>query len=272
MKLYISKLLSTILPIVGVLCILVFACTGDILYGWILFVVLSLLSGLINTIFFRCPHCHKSIPANSTVNQKYCPLCGEDLGMKPFKVSYYGKCKVRKDGTMKVYTLVAPMVFVVSLFILFLIVVAVFGMESITKGMGRIALAFSVLVSLVLAFFCRVVVSSVAKLDDSAIYYSKLPFKWRRYELEEIRQYAEKVTPFYHVTKGYVFATSKGLVAIPMASYAGGQEFFTAFTQKIGQPMPDVKPEFVMSRKSEEFKEDADRYAKAQEQYKEIAG
>jgi hypothetical protein len=74
------------------------------------------------------------------------------------------------------------------------------------------------------------------------------------------------------VTKGYVFATSKGLVAIPMASYAGGQEFFTAFTQKISQPMPDVKPEFVMSRKSEEFKEDADRYAKAQEQYKEIAG
>ena len=71
MKLYISKLLSTILPVVGVLCIFGFAFAGNIALGWVLFVVLALISGLINTIFFRCPHCGKAIPANSTVNQKY---------------------------------------------------------------------------------------------------------------------------------------------------------------------------------------------------------
>ena len=56
MKLYISKLLSTALPIVGVLCIFGFAFAGNISMGWILFVVLALISGIINTIFFRCPH------------------------------------------------------------------------------------------------------------------------------------------------------------------------------------------------------------------------
>ena len=60
MKLYISKLLSTALPIVGVLCIFGFAFAGNISMGWILFVVLALISGIINTIFFRCPHCGKS--------------------------------------------------------------------------------------------------------------------------------------------------------------------------------------------------------------------
>ena len=49
MKLYISKLLSTALPIVGVLCIFGFAFAGNISMGWILFVVLALISGIINT-------------------------------------------------------------------------------------------------------------------------------------------------------------------------------------------------------------------------------
>ena len=39
MKLYISKLLSTALPIVGVLCIFGFAFAGNISMGWILFLV-----------------------------------------------------------------------------------------------------------------------------------------------------------------------------------------------------------------------------------------
>ena len=47
MKLYISKLLSTALPIVGVLCIFGFAFAGNISMGWILFVVLALISGII---------------------------------------------------------------------------------------------------------------------------------------------------------------------------------------------------------------------------------
>ena len=269
MKLYISKVLSTVLPVIGVLCIFGFAFAGNIAFGWVLFVVLALISGLINTIFFRCPHCGKSIPANSTVNQKYCPLCGEDLGMKPSRISYYGHCKKRKDGTMRGFSTVGPMVFIVSLFILFLIVVAVFGVDSLSKGMGRIAVILAFIVSVVLAIFCRIVVSSAVKMDKDAIYYSKVPFMWRRYEINDIVECEKVVKPFYHVNRGYVFATSEGIVAIPMASYAGGQELFSEFTSRIGQSMPDVRPDLVLSKRSEQAKADEELYEQAVKQYKE---
>lgn len=263
MKLYISKVLSTVLPVVGVFCIFGFAFAGNIALGWVLFVVLALISGLINTIFFRCPHCGKTIPANSTVNQKYCPLCGEDLGMKPSRISYYGSCRKGRNGVLRAFSTVGPMVFIVSLFILFLIVVAVFGVDSLSKGMGRIAVILAFVVSVVLAIFCRIVVSSAAKLDDKAIYFSKIPFVWRRYELEDIVNCEKLVKPFYHVNRGYIFATSKGLVAIPMASYAGGQEFFREFTSRIGQDMPDVRPDLVLSKRSEQAKADEEVYEQA---------
>ena len=272
MKLYISKLLSTILPVIGVLCIFGFAFAGNIAMGWVLFVVLALVSGLINTIFFRCPHCGKAIPANSTVNQKYCPLCGEDLGMRPSRTSYYGRCRRNKNGTLRAYSTVGPMVLIVSVFILLLIVIAVFGVDSLNKGMGRIAVILTVIVSVVLAIFCRIAVSSAAKLDDKAIYYSKVPFKWRKYEIDDIVENESLVKPFYHVNRGYIFATSRGLVAIPMASYAGGQEFFTEFTSRIGQSMPDVRPDLVLSKRSEQAKADEERYEEAVRLYNEHYG
>ena len=272
MKLYISKLLSTILPVIGVLCIFGFAFAGNIAMGWVLFVVLALVSGLINTIFFRCPHCGKAIPANSTVNQKYCPLCGEDLGMRPSRISYYGRCRRSKNGTLRAYSTVGPMVLIVSVFILLLIVIAVFGVDSLNKGMGRIAVILTVIVSVVLAIFCRIAVSSAAKLDDKAIYYSKVPFKWRKYEIDDIVENESLVKPFYHVNRGYIFATSRGLVAIPMASYAGGQEFFTEFTSRIGQSMPDVRPDLVLSKRSEQAKADEERYEEAVRLYNEHYG
>ncbi len=272
MKLYISKLLSTILPVIGVLCIFGFAFAGNIAMGWVLFVVLALVSGLINTIFFRCPHCGKAIPANSTVNQKYCPLCGEDLGMRPSRISYYGRCRRNKNCTLRAYSTVGPMVLIVSVFILLLIVIAVFGVDSLNKGMGRIAVILTVIVSVVLAIFCRIAVSSAAKLDDKAIYYSKVPFKWRKYEIDDIVENESLVKPFYHVNRGYIFATSRGLVAIPMASYAGGQEFFTEFTSRIGQSMPDVRPDLVLSKRSEQAKADEERYEEAVRLYNEHYG
>lgn len=272
MKLYISKLLSTILPVIGVLCIFGFAFAGNIAMGWVLFVVLALVSGLINTILFRCPHCGKAIPANSTVNQKYCPLCGEDLGMRPSRTSYYGRCRRNKNGTLRAYSTVGPMVLIVSVFILLLIVIAVFGVDSLNKGMGRIAVILAVIVSVVLAIFCRIAVSSAAKLDDKAIYYSKVPFKWRKYEIDDIVENESLVKPFYHVNRGYIFATSRGLVAIPMASYAGGQEFFTEFTSRIGQSMPDVRPDLVLSKRSEQAKADEERYEEAVRLYNEHYG
>lgn len=270
MRLYISKLLSTVLPVIGVLGIFGFAFAGNIMYGWEMFVCLSLLSGLVNTIFFRCPHCGKSIPANSTVNQKYCPLCGEDLGMKPSRISYYGRCHRDKDGTYRGFTTVGPMVFIVSLFILSLIVIVVFGVESLSKGIGRLAMILAFIVSVVLSVFCRIVVSSALKLDDNAIYYSKWPFRWRRYDIEDILEMEKKITPFYHVNRGYVFATSQGIIAIPMASYAGGQEIFQRFTEILGQDMPDIRPDLVLSKRSEQAKADEDRYNEAVTRFNEL--
>lgn len=267
MRLYISKLLTVILPVIGVLCIFGFTFAGNIFYGWVVFVVLALISGLINTIFFRCPHCGKSIPANSTVNQKYCPLCGEDLGMKPSRISYYGRCHKDKHGCLRGYTIVGPMVFIVCFIILLLIIIAIFGIGSLTKFIGRTAVIIAFAISVVLALFCRIVVSSAVKLDDEAIYYSKVPFFWRKYDMEDIRSWAKDIEPFYHVNRGYIFATSKGVVEIPMATYAGGLELFSAFTDKIGKPLPDVRPDLVISKHSDQARADEDRYVETVKRY-----
>lgn len=272
MKLFISKLLSTILPVIGVLFIFGYAFAGNILYGWIVFVVLSLASGIINTLFFRCPHCHRSIPANSTVNQKYCPLCGEDLGMKPSRISYYGRAYKNKKGVLRGYTIVAPMVFIVSIIILLLIIVAVLGVESMSQTIGRLVLVVAFVVSIVLAVFCRIAVSSAVKLDSSRLYYSRIPFVWRVYDIEDIRTCAKSIKPFYHVNRGYVFATSEGVVSVPMASYAGGQELFGKLTTMIGQDMPDVRPDLVMSRRSEQAKTDEEHYDKVLQEYERLYG
>lgn len=273
MRLYISKMLSVILPIIGIACIFVFTFKGDIFYGWIIFVILSLLSGLINTIFFRCPHCGHAIPANSTVNQKYCPLCGEDLGMKPSRISYYGKCMRDRKGAMRGFTLVGPMVFIVSAILLSLIVVAMFGVDSLSKFTGRTALAIAIVISIVLAIFCRIVVSSAVKLDDDAIYYSRIPFRWKRCGIQDIIECSRQIKPFYHVNRGYVFPTSDhGLMSIPMASYAGGQEIFQEFTDRIGESMPDVRPDLVISKRSDEARADEEKYDETVRKYRELYG
>ena len=80
----------------------------------------------------------------------------------------------------------------------------------------------------------------------------------------------KKITPFYHVNRGYVFATSQGIIAIPMASYAGGQEIFQRFTEILGQDMPDVRPDLVLSKRSEQAKADEDRYNEAVRRFNEL--
>ena len=96
MKLRIAKGCIVIMPVIGTLGLFIFTFVGKIIYGWGLFVIMLLLSGIINQLFFRCPHCGKSIPANATLNQKYCPLCGADLGLIDSPFSYYSKCKKNK--------------------------------------------------------------------------------------------------------------------------------------------------------------------------------
>lgn len=150
--------------------------------------------------------------------------------------------------------------------------VAVFGVDSLNKGMGRIAVILAFCVSAILAIFCRIAVSSAVKMDDKAIYFSKIPFMWRKYEIDDIVENERVVEPFYHVNRGYIFATSKGMVAIPMASYAGGQEFFTEFTSRIGQSMPDVRPDLVLSKRSDQAKADEEHYEEAVKLYNEHYG
>lgn len=255
MKLRIIKGLSLLIPVIGVIGIFIFAFAGKIYYGWIMFIGLMILSGIINFLFFRCPHCGKAIPANSSLNQKYCPLCGEDLGMKPSVFSYYGTCSRSKDGTYKAKSMVGPMVFIVSTIIIAMIVVGILGFDSILIGIGRILIIISVILGLMLGFFCRCVVGSAAKLSETRLYFSKLPFKWKSYDLDVLKALAEEQKPFYHVVKGYVIATPDGALAIPVATYKGGQEFLVQLTQKLNQPMVDIVPDSVISKHSTEAKQ-----------------
>jgi hypothetical protein len=272
MKLHIVKGCITFMPVVGVLCLFVFAFAGEISFGWAIFVGLLILSGIINILFFRCPHCRKAIPANSTLNQKYCPLCGEDLGIKPYSFSYYGKCIKDKTGTYRAYSLVGFTAFIVSTVIVLLMVVAILGFDTVFKGVGRIMILVSFVFGILLGMFCRCVAGSAAKLDKEYLYYSRFPFRWKQYSLADIKEYAKLYKPFYHVIRGYVMVTSQGIVAVPVASYKGGQEFLQALTDSIGEPMVDVRPDSVVAKHSEEgkmaeaeYKEFEDNIRKAEE-------
>ena len=57
-----------------------------------------------------------------------------------------------------------------------------------------------------------------------------------------------------------------------MASYAGGQEFFKEFTDRIGQSMPDVRPDLVLSKRSEQAKSDEATYEHMVAEYKDHFG
>ena len=48
--------------------------------------------------------------------------------------------------------------------------------------------------------------------------------------------------------------TSKGVIAIPAATYKGGKEFLQKLTEYINEPMVDIMPEMVASKRSEEGK------------------
>ena len=54
MKLRIAKGCIVIMPMIGTLGLFIFTFVGKIIYGWGLFVIMLLLSGIINQMFFRC--------------------------------------------------------------------------------------------------------------------------------------------------------------------------------------------------------------------------
>lgn len=263
MKLQITKYISFILSVIGILGIFVFAFTGKIEMGWLIFVAAMLISGMINYIFFRCPHCGRAIPANISVNQKYCPLCGEDLGMKPSVFSYYRRCAKKKNGTYRATSVVGFAVFAVSTIVIAMIVIAILGFDSIFKGAGRILIVVSVVLGCLLGVFCRCIAGSSVKISGNELYFSKLPFRWKKYDLNELKILSKDRPPFYHVIKGYIIPTANGFLAIPVATYRGGQEFYEKLTEFLEQPMLPVVPDMVISKYSEEGK-------KAEEQLKEF--
>ena len=213
-----------------------------------------LLSGIINQLFFRCPHCGKSIPANATLNQKYCPLCGADLGLIDSPFSYYSKCKKNKNGQYQAYTTVGYLAFIVGTAIVLFIVVALLGFDSVFKGTGRILILAALALGFLIGMMCRCIVGSAAKLDKEHLYYSKIPGRWKCYDISDIKEQAKLHKPFYHVVRGYIMMTNQGVVAIPVATYKGGKEFLQKLTEYINEPMVDIMPEMVASKRSEEGK------------------
>lgn len=262
MKLTIIKIASEIMTLIGVICILIFTLKGDMMYGWFIFIAMMLLSGIIGFIFFRCPHCKKSIPVNGNQNQKYCPYCHEDLGMKPSPFSYYSKCHRNKNGTYIAYTFVGPATAIVTILILVLIIVAIMGAESLFKGIGIILLTAAFTIGILIGFFSRCIAGSAVKMDEVYLYYSRMPFKWKKYELEEIKDVSAVSEPFYHSVRGIVCGSKHEVITIPVATYKGGEEFMKLFTKKIGIEPMDVDPERVVSKHSIEGRQDEEKFRK----------
>lgn len=269
MKLRIAKYCVLIISVVGILGFFIGTFAGEIMKGWIFFIAALLISGLINLIFFRCPECGNYIPANATINQKYCPICGADLGLNESHFSYYSKCRRTKKGTYRTYTTVGFLGFAVSTVIAIVVVIALFGVSEILKSTGLLIIGAAVLLGGVIGFLCRWIVGSAAKMDNEYLYFSKRPGKWEKYKFTDIKECAKTYKPFYHVVRGYVMVTSKGVIIVPVASYIGGKEFFEILLEKIGEPMVEVKPENVASKRDEEGKRAEQEYKRYKESIKE---
>ena len=261
MKLSIVKLISEIMTLIGIVCIFLFTIKGNMMYGWLIFVAMMLISGVLGYIFFRCPHCKKPIPINGNQNQKYCPYCHEELGMKMGPFSYYSKCTRRKKGTVySAYTLIGPATAIVTILILELIVIAIMGMDGVKEGIGPILLAAAAIIGLLIGLFSRCIAGSAAKLDETYLSYAKLPFIWKKYKLSDIRETSEETEPFYHITRGIVCAADKNVITIPVATYKGGEEFMQVFTNEIGLEPIDIDPEKTVTKHGEEGKRDEERF------------
>lgn len=262
MKLQIVKRISLIMSVMGIMAIFISAFIGKIKYGWLIFIASMLVSGIMNYFLFRCPHCGKAIPANISVNQKYCPLCGKDLEMTPSVFSYYRRCARKKDGTYRASSIVGLAVFVISTVLIAMIVIAILGFDSIFKGTGRILIIISIIIGILLGIFCRCIAGSAVKIIENDLYFSKFPFRWKRYDMNELKVLSKERPPFYHVIKGYIIPTSDGILAIPVATYRGGEELLERLTELLEQPMVDVVPDMIISKHSEEGRK-ADEKLKA---------
>lgn len=272
MKLFVVKLLIVLMPVLGVISIALSIFAGHITVGWIIFISLLLLSGIINILFFRCPHCKKTILVYASGNQKYCPHCGGDTGIIPSKFGYYSKCARRKNGDYVAYTMVGINVFLVSTLILVLVIAAVFGIDKLFRGMGLILVIAAILIGMLLGFMCRCIVGSKAVMNADTIKFCKIPFVWREYSIDHIRKVAEEDEPFYHRARGYVMATERGVLILPVNTYKGGEEFLIALTKRLDTVPPTVSPDQVIAVHSEEAREDEEKLKIYEKKYPRVKG
>ena len=63
--------------------------------------------------------------------------------------------------------------------------------------------------------------------------------------------------------------TNQGVVTIPVATYKGGKEFLQKLTEYINEPMVDIMPEMVASKRSEESKKAEAAYKEYKDSLKE---
>lgn len=260
MKLTVVKIVSMIMTLIGIISIILFTIYGNMMYGWLVFVAMMLLSGIIGYVFFRCPHCKKQISINNNLNQKYCPYCHEDLGVNPGPFSYYSRCHRKKNGMYCAYTIIGPAAAIVTALILFLIVLALLGADGLSGKTGIILIVAVAAIGILIGILSRCITGSAARLDDIYLYYSTIPFRWKKYELSEIKEVASEIKPFYHSVRGIVCSTRSEVITLPVTTYKGGREFMEIFADKIGIEPVDADPERVVSMRAEEGRQDEEKY------------
>ena len=225
----------------------------------------ELAKGSLNTFLNAMTYSDKTVYPIASCNEKDF----ENLMDVYLDAVFYPNIYEHTEIMRQAYTTVGYLAFIVGTAIVLFIVVALLGFDSVFKGTGRILLLAAIALGLLIGMMCRCIVGSAAKLDKEYLYCCKIPGRWKRYAIADIREQANEHKPFYHVVRGYVMMTSQGVVAIPVATYKGGREFLKKLTEYIGEPMVDVMPEMVASKRSEESKKAEAAYKEYKDSLKE---
>ncbi len=81
MKLKRVKIIGGIFILLGIL-LLIIAINGTGLFQVIVGIIgslLTILGYILFLLFWKCPYCHKHLPANGLLGITTCPYCGNDL-------------------------------------------------------------------------------------------------------------------------------------------------------------------------------------------------
>lgn len=91
------------------------------------------------------------------------------------------------------------------------------------------------LVGALLGVMCRCIAGSKTMMDDENIMFSKIPFVWKEYSIADIKDKASSDKPFYHKARGYVIATGKGVLVLPVSTYKGAISSCMSLRRELAQ-------------------------------------